>query len=171
MERGPAGEPCAEILLLSITVTLSDSTVLCVISKPNNICSFVWPSPGHFAKQGLWSSTSDNPGDWIWTWTSEAGLRPHGGSGLNSVGLSGALMTCGRACGPRSKKSRQEGTDPQCLGAPSFSWPLFKMESLPHCSLYGHHFPPGIRGTRTSMSWIVRVCKGLHVAKMCSKNF
>lgn len=170
MERGPAGESCAEILLLSITVTLSDSTVLCVISKPDNICSFVWPSPGHFAKQGLWSSTSAEREDWIWTWTSEAGLRRHGGSGFNSLGLPGALVTCSRAYGPGSKKSRREGTDAQCLSAPSLAWLLFKMKSLPHCSACGHHIPPGIRSTHASVSWIVRVCKSLHVVKMCSKN-
>lgn len=151
-------------------MTFSDSTVLCVISRPDNICSFLWPSPGHFAKQGLWSSTSAEIGNWIWTWTSEAGLRPHGGSGLNSLGLPGALMTCGTAYGPGSK-SRREGADAQCLGTPSFAWLLFKMGSLPHCSAYGHQFPPGIRGTHASVSWIVRVCKNLHMVKMCSKNF
>jgi len=99
----------------------------------------------------LCPNTSAEIGNWIWTWTSEAGLRPHGGSGLNSLGLPGALMTCGTAYGPGSK-SRREGADAQCLGTPSFAWLLFKMGSLPHCSAYGHQFPPGIRGTHASVS-------------------
>lgn len=153
MERGPAGKSCAEILLWSIIVILSDNTMLCDISKHVNICSFFGPHQITLQDKGC------NP-------TSDSGEIGHGlhrlAQGHTGVWLQHTRSLWlhrkhGRASGPRSKKRKKWGTSTEMLCALDGCCGPAPIESLLQCHIHPHCFPLGVTYTHICVSLIWKV--------------